>query len=107
MAHLVNAAHILEIYRQRTVGSNPPAASAWCESFSYKSKHLLLSLVDGSIFGAVFIWSYVSVLRHFQFHSPSVCPAIVIVFRGMIFSLAKIICDVRYIFISSSNRYTR
>lgn len=82
MAYLVIAAHILEIISQRALGSNPPAASAWCESFSYKLKHLLLSLVDGSFFGAVFIWSYVSVIRHFQLHRPSVFPANVIVFRA-------------------------
>jgi len=95
MACLVNAAYILEIYRQRALGPKPPAASAWSEPFNYKLKRLLLSPTDGSIFGAVFVWSYVSALRHFQFHRPSVFPAIVIVFRGTIFSPANIISDLR------------
>lgn len=95
MACLVNAAYILEIYRQRALGSNQPAASAWCEPFNYKLKQLLLSPVDGSIFGAVFVWNSLSALRHFQFHRPSVFPAIVIAFRGTIFSPANIISDLR------------
>lgn len=95
MACLVNAAYILEIYRQRALGPNTPAASSWCEPFNYKLKHLLLSPADGSIFGAVFVWSCLSALRHFQFHRPSVFPAIVIAFRGTIFSPANIISDLR------------
>lgn len=95
MACLVNAAYILEIIRHRPAGPNPPVASAWCEPFNYKVKQFLHSPADGSIFGAVFVWSRVSALRSFHLHRPSIFPSVVIAFRGTIFSPANIISDLR------------